>query len=527
MRADGALNMKVSPREQVESLPTDALFAYAAELLRRNPPHAADQPVLARLRGEGLIPGRPFDFDKLDHPAKQGMRRGLRAARERMQAAAGATLREANGWQREAGGVGVYGNAYMRRALAAQAQPGASLPEDLTTLLLAADSRGEAVDGSRRYHLRFASGQLPPAGAFWSLAAYDAQGLLAPNALNRQALGSRDPLRYNEDGSLDLVLGHEAPAPEQQSNWLPLPASGPAQLLLRVYQPGPALLDGLWTPPPLLAETPPEVTAEAAPAPAAPATDPAPRPGQARQRLPPRPPHRPSRRPRRPNRRSRARPSRKHSPSRAADRRRRRRAGAGMARPIRPRKDGGAPRQPLPYSFQQSGAPDMDDAFSHQLSMTILMTPDMANFSGNVHGGTILKYLDQVAYACASRYAGHYVVTLSVDQVVFREPIHVGELVTFLAAVNFTGRTSMEIGIKVVTEDIRKKLVRHTNNCYFTMVAVDEHGVPAEVPPLNPGTLEEKQRFVAARLRRELRQEMERRHGEIKRETTHDAGNAG
>ena len=271
------------------------------------------------------------------------MRRGLRAARERMQAAAGATLREANGWQREAGGVGVYGNAYMRRALAAQAQPGASLPEDLTTLLLAADSRGEAVDGSRRYHLRFASGQLPPAGAFWSLAAYDAQGLLAPNALNRQALGSRDPLRYNEDGSLDLVLGHEAPAPEQQSNWLPLPASGPAQLLLRVYQPGPALLDGLWTPPPLLAETPPEVTAEAAPAPAAPATDPAPRPGQARQRLPPRPPHRPSRRPRRPNRRSRARPSRKHSPSRAADRRRRRRAGAGMARPIRPRKDGGAP----------------------------------------------------------------------------------------------------------------------------------------------------------------------------------------
>ena len=101
-RAPTALNMKVSPREQVESLPTDALFAYAAELLRRNPPHAADQPVLARLRGEGLIPGRPFDFDKLDHPRQQGMRRGLRAARERMQAAAGATLREANGWQREA-----------------------------------------------------------------------------------------------------------------------------------------------------------------------------------------------------------------------------------------------------------------------------------------------------------------------------------------------------------------------------------------------------------------------------------------
>ena len=165
----------------------------------------------------------------------------------------------------------------------------------------------------------------------------------------------------------------------------------------------------------------------------------------------------------------------------------------------------------------------MDDAFSHQLSMTILMTPDMANFSGNVHGGTILKYLDQVAYACASRYAGQYVVTLSVDQVVFREPIHVGEMVTFLAAVNYTGRTSMEIGIKVVTEDIRKKLVRHTNSCYFTMVAVDDQGAPTAVPPLEPRNLEEKQRMEAAKLRRERRQEMDRRHGEIKRETTHDS----
>lgn len=157
-----------------------------------------------------------------------------------------------------------------------------------------------------------------------------------------------------------------------------------------------------------------------------------------------------------------------------------------------------------------------DNTLSHQLSMTILMTPDMANFSGNVHGGTILKYLDQVAYACASRYAGRYVVTLSVDQVVFRQPIHVGELVTFLASVNYTGRTSMEVGIKVVTEDIRKKLVRHANSCYFTMVAVDDAGVPVPVPPLEPQTEEERQRFEAAQLRRQLRQEMEKRHQAIK-----------
>jgi acyl-CoA hydrolase len=156
----------------------------------------------------------------------------------------------------------------------------------------------------------------------------------------------------------------------------------------------------------------------------------------------------------------------------------------------------------------------------HQLSMTILMTPDMANFSGNVHGGTILKYLDEVAYACASRYAGRYVVTLSVDQVVFRQPIHVGELVTFYASVNYTGRTSMEIGIKVVTEDIRERAVRHTNSCYFTMVAVGDDGLPTPVPPLVPQTEEERQRYDAAQLRRELRQDMERRHSLIKARTT-------
>ncbi|HUH87286.1 MAG TPA: acyl-CoA thioesterase [Pusillimonas sp.] len=157
----------------------------------------------------------------------------------------------------------------------------------------------------------------------------------------------------------------------------------------------------------------------------------------------------------------------------------------------------------------------MNDS-AHQISMTILMTPDMANFSGNVHGGAILRHLDQVAYACASRYAGTYVVTLSVDQVMFRQPIHVGELVTFYASVNYTGRTSMEIGIKVVTEDIRRKLVRHTNSCYFTMIAVDEDGVPVPVPPLQPADDEARTRYQAAQLRRELRQEMESRYLTIK-----------
>lgn len=143
---------------------------------------------------------------------------------------------------------------------------------------------------------------------------------------------------------------------------------------------------------------------------------------------------------------------------------------------------------------------------SHQLSMTVLMTPDTANFSGNVHGGTILKLLDQAAYACASRYAGRYVVTMSVDQVTFRQPIHVGELVTFLAAVNYTGRSSMEIGIKVIAEDIRSKAVRHVNSCFFTMVAVGDDKKPASIPPLVPSTPDEVRRFEEAKGRRDLRQ---------------------
>jgi len=153
----------------------------------------------------------------------------------------------------------------------------------------------------------------------------------------------------------------------------------------------------------------------------------------------------------------------------------------------------------------------------HQLTMTVLMTPDTANFSGKVHGGAILKLLDQVAFACASRYSGCYVVTLSVDQVMFRQPIQVGELVTFLASINHTGTSSMEVGIKVIAENIRGKLVRHVNSCFFTMIAVDDEGKPTAVPPLSPDTPEAQRRYAAAELRRAMRREMEAKFAEIHR----------
>lgn len=141
---------------------------------------------------------------------------------------------------------------------------------------------------------------------------------------------------------------------------------------------------------------------------------------------------------------------------------------------------------------------------NHELHMSTLITPTMANFSGNLHGGELLKMLDQVAYACASRYSGNMCVTLSVDNVLFKEPIHVGELVNYYASVNLVGRTSMEIGIRVEAENIQTRSVRHTNSCYFTMVAMKD-GKPVAVPPLKLETEEQIRRHAAAEQRKKIR----------------------
>jgi len=146
--------------------------------------------------------------------------------------------------------------------------------------------------------------------------------------------------------------------------------------------------------------------------------------------------------------------------------------------------------------------------------MSVLMMPDMANFSGNVHGGVLLKLLDEVAYACASRYAGCYVVTVSVDRVLFNQPIHVGEMVTFYASINHVGHTSMEVGIKVVAENITERTVRTTNNCYFTMVAYDK-GKPTAVPQLKPETKAQKKQFREAKKRKQKRLQASRKMEEV------------
>ncbi|WP_245328397.1 acyl-CoA thioesterase [Hymenobacter aquaticus] len=141
-----------------------------------------------------------------------------------------------------------------------------------------------------------------------------------------------------------------------------------------------------------------------------------------------------------------------------------------------------------------------------RVTLTELMIPAYANFGGKIHGGILLSLMDKVAYAAASKHAGNYCVTVSVDGVNFLQPVEVGELVSLLASVNYVGRTSLLVGIKVIAEDVRTGLVKHTNTCYFTMVAKDDAGKPTVVPGLTLETPEDSRRFLEAIKRREFRE---------------------
>jgi acyl-CoA hydrolase len=158
----------------------------------------------------------------------------------------------------------------------------------------------------------------------------------------------------------------------------------------------------------------------------------------------------------------------------------------------------------------------MDQNDNRSIIMAEMMTPDKANFSGHVHGGHLMQLLDKVAYACAARYAGKYVVTLSVDGVLFKQPIFVGELVIFYASVNYVGTSSMEVGIRVIAENLMTRVQRHTNTCYFTMVAIDEHSKPTALPPLELRNQMEKYRFEEAKIRKQMRLDYQKLHTEHK-----------
>ncbi len=134
-----------------------------------------------------------------------------------------------------------------------------------------------------------------------------------------------------------------------------------------------------------------------------------------------------------------------------------------------------------------------------------LMVPSYANFGGKVHGGTLMSLMDKVAYVCASKHAGNYCVTVSVDNVEFLQPVEVGEVIKLMGSVNYVGRTSIVVGIRVVAEDLQAGVSKHTNTCYFTMVAKGNNGKATEVPPLILKTHDDVRRFLSALQRKRLR----------------------
>lgn len=139
--------------------------------------------------------------------------------------------------------------------------------------------------------------------------------------------------------------------------------------------------------------------------------------------------------------------------------------------------------------------------------LTELMIPSYANFGGKIHGGILLSLMDKAAYACASKHAGSYCVTVTVDQVEFLQPVEVGELVSLTATVNHVGNSSLVVGIKVIAENVKTHSVKHTNTCYFTMVAKDDNDKPMLVPPLLLKSISEVKNFMAAIKRKQIKQE--------------------
>ncbi len=132
------------------------------------------------------------------------------------------------------------------------------------------------------------------------------------------------------------------------------------------------------------------------------------------------------------------------------------------------------------------------------------MLPSHSNFSGKIHGGYILDLMDQIAFACASKHSRYYCVTASVEKVNFLNPIEVGELVTMKASINYVGRTSMVVGIRVEAENIRTGVIKHCNSSYFTMVAKDDDDNPKEVPGLILSKREDARRFAKVITRNEI-----------------------
>ena len=238
----------VRPPQQVEQLTPIAFLTMFAELLIKNPPQAGDEPMMAELRSIGITPGK-FDPSRLGPEGLKAIGDGVAAATSWLHSLDGRNGKPGpTGWTGGSKFVGRYGTHYDIRASVARVGLGANPPEDATYLHCHQDDQGQPLDGSRRYQIHFAKNKIPPVRAFWSVTVYDEQGYFTANPIHRFAIGDRDALKFNADGSMDIYIQHASPGAEKESNWLPAPESR-FNLSLRLYWPTDEILEGRWTPP--------------------------------------------------------------------------------------------------------------------------------------------------------------------------------------------------------------------------------------------------------------------------------------
>lgn len=247
---DPTVDMKTPPLNQVNNMAAAKYFAYAAALMMLHKPHATDWSTIARLRRIGIVPGQTFDIAKVNPVVRQALEQAPAEALKRMRAVQPKLAKVVNGWQMNTDTMGAYGNFYLKRASVAMVGLGANQVEDAIYPLNLADADGKPLDGGARYVLHFSKSELPPVEAFWSITMYDSEGFQAANSIDRFAIGDRDALKYNSDGSLDIFIQHDSPGTARESNWLPCP-TGPLGVTMRLYAPKAEVLDGRWVPPPI------------------------------------------------------------------------------------------------------------------------------------------------------------------------------------------------------------------------------------------------------------------------------------
>ncbi len=250
-KVDPSIDMKTAVRDQVNRMDAVAYFTLLAELMKTNPPSAADAPALAKFARIGLVPGQDFDAGKL---RADFAKRIPEIANDRImiQFKINKDVHDIDGWGFTTK-TGIYGTDYLMRALVTAIGLGANRPQDAVYPTSQKDGEGKVYDGANKYVMRFAKGQLPPVEGFWSLTMYDGAYFFVPNPIDRYSVSARQDLKPNPDGSVDLYIQKDSPGEDKESNWLPAPA-GKFILMLRMYWPNetnPSIIDGTWTIPPV------------------------------------------------------------------------------------------------------------------------------------------------------------------------------------------------------------------------------------------------------------------------------------